>query len=246
MNASGRTHGVQARAGQGGGAPSRAFTLIELLTVISIIALLATLGAGLAGVASRKSKESALKSERDKLVTAIENYRADFNQYPPDNSRNGTNVSAAVNPLYYELAGTISSNQGSLYITEDRSERLTATEIKSAFNGAGGFVNSVVPPAKPRPYLRDLKARQRREIRLPGANDIELLAAPVDWPRKLLNLSPLRGFTTDPRLREINPWHYVSTRPTNNRASFDLWAIWATGRTVDGTNELRVFGNWKE
>ena len=233
-------------AGQGRRARTRAFTLIELLTVISIIALLATLGAGLSGVASRKSKESTFRGERDKLITSIENYRADFNQYPPDNAKNGVNVNPAVNPLYYELTGTLSSNQGNLYITTDRSERVSAAEIKSAFNGAGGFVNSAVAPEKPRPYLRDLKARQRREIRLAGANDIELLAAPVDWPRKLLDLSPLRTVTTDARLREINPWHYVSTRPTNNPASFDLWGIWATGRVVDGTNEFRIFGNWKE
>jgi len=224
---------------------TEAFTLIELLTVISIIALLATLGAGLSGVASRKSKEAAFRSELDKLVTAIESYHADFNQYPPDNAKDGVNVNPAVNPLYYELVGTVSSNQGNLYLTVDRSERVTASEVKSAFNGAGGFVNSAVAPAKPRPYLRDLKARQRREIKLPGANDIEVLAAPVDWPRKWLDLSPLRSVTTDPRLREINPWHYVSTRPTNNPASFDLWGVWATGRVVDGTNELRVFGNWK-
>lgn len=223
--------------------PRAAFTLIELLTVISIIALLATLGAGLAGVASRKAKESAIKGELAKLVTAIENYKSDLGQYPPDNARNGRNVNPAVNPLYYELVGTYSTNNGNVYLTTDRAERVTAAEIEAAF-GLKGFINSVVYPEKPRSYLQDLKPRQRREIRLSGANDIELLAVPVDWPRKLASLAPLSGAITDPRLREINPWHYVSTRPTNNPASFDLWAVWATGRTVDGTNELRFFGNW--
>ena len=220
-----------------------AFTLIELLTVISIIALLATLGAGLAGVASRKAKESAIKGELAALVTAIENYKSDLGQYPPDNARNGRNANPAVHPLYYELVGTYSTNNGNLYLTTDRAERLTPSEIQSAF-GLGGFINSAVYPQKPKSYLRDLKPRQRREIRLAGANDIELLAVPVHWPRKLLDQSPLRTVTTNPRLREINPWHYVATRPTNNTTSFDLWAIWATGRTVDGTNELRFFGNW--
>ncbi len=223
----------------------RGFTLIELLTVISIIALLATLGAGLAGVASRKAKESSIQAELGKLVTAIENYRADLNQYPPDNARNGVNVNPAVHPLFYELVGTYSTNNGNVYLTVDRSEQVTAAEIQSAF-GRGGFVNSAVYPERPRAYLRDLRPRQIREIRLSGANDIELLAVPVDWPRKWLDQAPLRTVTTDPRLREINPWHYVSTRPTNNPASFDLWAIWATGRTVNGTNEYRFFGNWKD
>lgn len=220
--------------------PRAAFTLIELLTVISIIALLATLGAGLAGVASRKAKESAIKGELAKLVTAIENYKSDLGQYPPDNARN---VNPAIHPLYYELVGTYSTNNGNVYLTTDRAERVTAAEIEAAF-GLKGFINSAVYPEKPRSYLQDLKPRQRREIRLSGANDIELLAVPVDWPRKLLNLAPLSTVITDPKLREINPWHYVSTRPTNNTASFDLWAIWATGRVVDGTNELRFFGNW--
>lgn len=220
-----------------------AFTLIELLTVIAIIALLATLGAGLAGVASRKAKESAIKGELAKLVTAIENYKSDLGQYPPDNARNGQNVNPAVSPLYYELVGAYSTNNGGVYLTTDRAEQLTASEIQSAF-GLGGFINSAAYPQKPRSYLRDLSPRQRREIRLPNANDIELLAVPVDWPRKLQSLAPLRTVTTDPRLLEINPWHYVATRPTNNTASFDLWAVWATGRTVDGTNELRFFSNW--
>lgn len=225
------------------GSRRAAFTLIELLTVISIIALLATLGAGLAGVASRKAKESAIKGELAKLITAIENYKSDLGQYPPDNARNGRNFNPAVAPLYYELVGTYSTNNGGLYFTTDRSEQLTAAEIQSAF-GLGGFINSAVYPEKPRSYLRDLTPRQRREIRLPDANDVELLAIPVDWPRKLLDLAPLRTVTTDARLQEINPWHYVSTRPTNNASSFDLWAVWATGRTVDGTNELRFIGNW--
>lgn len=223
--------------------PRAAFTLIELLTVISIIALLATLGAGLAGVASRKAKESAIKGELAKLVTAIENYKSDLGQYPPDNARNGRNANPAIHPLYYELVGTYSTNNGNVYLTTDRAERVTAAEIEAAF-GLKGFINSAVYPEKPRSYLQDLKPRQRREIRLSGANDIELLAVPVDWPRKLPSLAPLSAVTTDPKLREINPWHYVSTRPTNNTASFDLWAIWATGRVVDGTNELRFFGNW--
>lgn len=227
----------------GFGVQRAAFTLIELLTVISIIAILATLGAGLAGVASRKAKESAIKSELASLTTAIENYKADLGQYPPDNARDGRNANPAVHPLYYELVGTSSTNDGNVYLTTDHAERITATEIKNAF-GLGGFINAAVYPQKPRSYLRDLKPRQRREIRLPGANDVELLAVAVDWPRKLLDQSPLRTVTTDTRLREINPWHYVATEPTNNPTSFDLWAIWATGRVVDGTNELRFFGNW--
>src|SRR5439155_4656609 len=60
-----------------------AFTLVELLVVISIIALLAGLTVGLSGVAIRKSKESRMRGELNRLVTLIENYKAKIGYYPP-------------------------------------------------------------------------------------------------------------------------------------------------------------------
>ena len=237
--------GRVATAGRGAD-PGSGFTLIELLTVISIIALLAAIGASMAGVAGRKATESKLRSERDKLVTAIESYHADFNQYPPDNAANGVNVNPVINQLYYELTGTVSTNQGRVYLSSDAGERLTETAIKTAFHGAGGFVNAAAYPEKPKNYLRDLKPSQKRDINLPGGAEIELLVAPANWPRKWQAQAPLRGLSTDWRVLEINPWNYVSTKPTNNPVSFDLWAVWATGRVVNGTNEYRFFGNWKD
>lgn len=234
------------KAGVHGSRPGGGFTLIELLTVISIIALLAAIGASMAGVAGRKATESKLRSERDKLVTAIESYHADFNQYPPDNAQNGVNVNPVIHQLYYELTGTVSTNQGRVYLSGDAGERLTETAIKTAFHGAGGFVNAAAYPEKPKNYLRGLKPTQVKDIDLPGGTEVELLVAPAPWPRKWQNLAPLRGLSTDWRVLEINPWNYVSTKPTNNPASFDLWAVWATGRVVNGTNEYRFFGNWKE
>ncbi|MBM3879350.1 MAG: type II secretion system protein [Verrucomicrobia bacterium] len=213
------------------------FSLIELLTVIGIIGLLAAMGVGLSGVASRKSKEAAVKSERDNLVTAIEAYRVDHNQYPPDNARNGFNYQPALHPLYYELVGTLSIGQGLEYQTADRQERITAQDLQKYFN-VGGLVNSAVAPGQPKNYLPNLKFKQRREIST--VDDIEVLAVPVDWPTPFLAQAPLAGFTTDATLRRINPWQYVSTRPTNNPTTFDLWAEVMIGK------ERRVFGNWKE
>jgi len=60
-----------------------AFTLIELLVVISIIGILAGLTVGLSGVASRKSKESRIRGDLNRLVTVIENYKARLGSYPP-------------------------------------------------------------------------------------------------------------------------------------------------------------------
>jgi len=226
------------------------FTLIELLTVISIIALLATIGAALSGVAIRKARESRVRAELGKLVTGIEAYRADLGQYPPDNARNGVNVDPAIHPLYYELIGSVSSDQGRYYATADSTDRLTAAAIASAFNGAGGFINSAVAPDKPKPYVANLDQRQRRRVRLRSGAEIELLTVSgLDWPTKnavQTSRAPLAGRVADDKQLFINPWQYVSTRPTNNPASFDLWALLPSGRVVNNTNEYRILGNWKE
>jgi hypothetical protein len=37
----------------------------------------------------------------------------------------------------------------------------------------------------------------------------------------------------------LNPWRYVSTNPTNNPNSFDLWA------EIIVKGERRIIGNWK-
>ncbi|HNQ87466.1 MAG TPA: type II secretion system protein [Verrucomicrobiota bacterium] len=218
------------------------FTLIEVLTVISVIGLLAAVGAGLAGVANRKAKEAAVTSELNKLVTAIEAYRVDFNQYPPDNALNGVNSDPVLNPLYYELIGTVSSNQGRLYHTSDREETLRTESIQQAFK-VQGFVNSAVPPDRAKNYLPNLKGTQRAEVSLGGtATDIELLTVPVAWPAKYATTAPMasRLPTTAPlQQRLVNPWQYVSTRPTNNATSFDLWAEFMIGK------ERKLIGNWR-
>src|SRR5205823_6066973 len=90
-------------------APGSAFTLIELLVVIGIIALLAGLAVGGSKYASTKMKESRIRAELHALVTAIEAYHAEFNQYPPDNvvRRDPILVNPVTNALYYELTGVI-------------------------------------------------------------------------------------------------------------------------------------------
>lgn len=222
-----------------------AFTLIEVLTVISIIGLLAAIGAGMAGVASRKMKEATIKAQRDQLVTAIESYRGDFNQYPPDHAKNGVNLLPALSSLYYELVGTISANQGRQYREASRDRTITAQEVQSAF-GVQGLVNSVESPERPKSYLAGLTAKQHAEIPVLGKSGlatVELLIVPVPWPKKLAGIAPLSGKVEQsaPTEKQLaNPWNYVSTKPTNNPAAFDLWADAMIGK------QRRTIGNWKE
>ncbi len=230
--------GLAARKTPGG---LRAFSLIELLVVISIIGVLAAIGAGMAGVASRKSKEARVKGELNMYVTAIESYKASFGQYPPDNSHAGTNYNPALNSLYYELEGTITLNQGNAYRTTERQNGIPSTTLNKVF-GVQGLVNSVLPGQRPKNLLPTLKATQHPEVVLSGLDPtpVEILAVPVEWPGSMAGFAPLKDYSNDAKVRKVNPWHYVSTQPTNNPASFDLWA-----RVVIGKQE-RTYGNWKE
>ena len=107
------THLNRRIAGQrsgGGPASSKArgggFTLIELLVVIGIIALLAGMIVGGTRYAGTTMRRNRIQAELKQLVTAIEAYRAKFNQYPPDNFVNGI-ANSVTNQLFYELTGVL-------------------------------------------------------------------------------------------------------------------------------------------
>ncbi len=213
------------------GVLTRAFTLIELLVVITIIGILASLLVGLAGTASVKAKQSRVQGELHAYMTAIEQYRATFNQYPPDNVSPATKTAnPVINQLFYELTGTI-------YIPGRESFRglvgdmnINSGVVKSYFN-TDGFINASDDTNKVHRFL-DLKAGQFRT--LPGAAGLsaQVLTVPIDWPAGRSD-NPVPGTT-------INPWRYVSTSPTNNPNGFDLWAEFLI------SGKLQVIGNWKQ
>lgn len=204
----------------------RGFTLIELLVVISIIALLATLAVGVGPYVSKKMKLNRVEGEMAQLEAAIESYKSDFGNYPPDHviNRNPTIVNARNNPLFYELTGTIYNPQENRFYVpadNDNNTGLSPDEIKQWF-GRGGFVNSVDEGSEQRAgnYLPNLNTSQYAEVN--QNPDIELLVINIPGP----NGRP-------------NPWRYVSTQPTNNPATFDLWAEVVIG------GETNVVGNWQ-
>jgi prepilin-type N-terminal cleavage/methylation domain-containing protein len=198
---------------------ARGFTLIELLMVISIIGILAALVVGLIGVATKRSRENQARAMLTELVTAIENYKSRMGHYPPDNP-----ADPARPPLFYELLGTYSANNGASFTVADGSSTITAADLNTAF-GVSGVVNAAPARSQVRPFLRGLKPNKHALV--PGNPPaptplVEVLVAPIPGPGGQLP----------------NPWRYVSSNPTNNPRSFDLWIEIETGDTN------QIIGNW--
>ncbi|MGI8908837.1 MAG: type II secretion system protein [Candidatus Sumerlaeaceae bacterium] len=72
----------------------RAFTLIELLMVVAIIVILAAIAIPNFLEAQTRAKVSRAHNDLRAIGTAIESYRVDHNQYPPENWVGAERVSA--------------------------------------------------------------------------------------------------------------------------------------------------------
>ena len=75
------------------------FTLVELLTVVIIIGFLAGMVAGTAPAVMRSVKSSAIRAEIQQLSMALEAYKAEFGEYPPDGT-NDTDLSRHIKRCY--------------------------------------------------------------------------------------------------------------------------------------------------
>lgn len=216
-----------------------AFTLIELLVVIAVIAILAGL---LFPITTGIKKNRILKTARaelEQMASAIEAYKDKRGVYPPDNPND-----CLRNPLFFELKGAIRDASGN-YTTLDGSGAIQAAEFATIFpSGANppvrGFVNSSAnakgddEKAAATSFLPSLK---------PGQAGVMNTAYPLV---KVLSCSvreedaayyPL-GNTTDPL--GLNPWRYVSSNPTNNQNSYDLWVDIHIG------NKKYTVSNWSK
>lgn len=195
-----------------------AFTLIELLVVIAIISILAALIGGAMWPAIVKPTKSVAMAELEQLDLAIGEYHDHLGFYPPDNPND-----SAMNPLWFELSGT--TNNGVNYVTLDGSGRMAVVEINAKFNrlgfaNSGKRAHSTDEKGAPISFLSSLRATQ---------------VAPVDSNQPLIKiLSCSVGAAPGTR---VNPWHYVSSHPTHNLGSYDLWVeVVVGGKTYEVNN----------
>lgn len=199
-----------------------AFTLIELLVVISIIGILAALIIGAFPAIKEKKIRARTHGELEQLVHLIESYKAEKNFYPPDVTKSPVfghpNSGPLYPPLYYELLGTTNITGG--YETLGLRDQITTAQVVSDWK-IDGFANSGI---KAQTFHTQLKPAQFKE----NSAGVRFLVAPYDGP-------PLPGEKTD-----FNPWRYVSSNPTNNTESFDLWAEISIGGKIINIH------NWKD
>lgn len=195
-----------------------AFTLLELMVVIGIIALLSALIMSGSVAALRKSRITRVKAERDELVAAIESYKSKVGFYPPDNAF----TNPAVPPLFYELMG-VATNTSQQFVTKRGSESISFADTQTVF-GRGGFANTASSSSSIDPFLKALNEKKFTNLTVGAVSMVSVLTVPVDGP----------GPVGTP-----NTWRYVSTNPTNNPKTFDLWAEIVLG------GQTTVIGNWK-
>ena len=233
--------------------PAAGFTLIELLVVIAIIGILAGLTVALFQNASYRTKIDRTKAALSTLETEIESYKDTkdlgfypyFNSSPPDPDNDGrVNVGGvaevllpAMNPLFYELTGTIFNPQTRSYTSTQGGDSLNTKQCQSLF-GIEGFYNMTQNPDKTK-----FSIENANEFAPISANPtVNLLLAPVKWPKNTNNGSleqyrPVR--TNNDKLRMLNPWQYRAPGIKNSK-SFNLWADVLIG------NKVHRISNWRK
>jgi len=184
-----------------------AYTLIELLAVVAVIAILAALTLAVTPRVREKRDRHIAQVQLRGLSVAIDVYHAELNEYPPDNVNDPSRP-----PLFYELTG----------VSTDMSGRFTSeTAMHKDFPASPpfpqkGFRNCGLDGKSGKNFYPDLKHNQyAKDPSGPYAN-YWFVVLPVRGPNGA-----------------FNPIRYVSTNPTNNPNSYDLWAeIFPRNKTI--------------
>lgn len=217
----------------------RAFTLIELLVVISIIAILAAMIIPASMMVKRSGMIRKAKAEINQIALAIDSYKDKLGHYPPDNPALANPGRFILNPLFYELQGTIRTGVGAneVFQTLDGRTNILVRAVAAAFGGGvSGFVNCTRSGgddiAAAHKFLANLKPGQYGFL----TNNnfvLGLLTSSVPWPDSL-------GPVIAGAPAGLNPIRYNSSSPTNNPKSYDLWVD-----IVVGSKTNRI-SNWSE
>lgn len=81
----------------------KAFTLVELLTVVVIISILAVIGTSVFTSGQKSTARRKAETYMKLLQAGLENYKADFGEYPVVNG--GKNVDKGAQTLYQAMTG---------------------------------------------------------------------------------------------------------------------------------------------
>ena len=204
-----------------------AFTLVEMLVVISVIAVLAALLFPAFTAVKNKMTITKAKAELKQMAMFIDTYKSKKGYYPPDN--NGV-VNPTMTSLYYELSGVKNTPLG--FQTFDGATTISVAVCSANF-GRDGILNcsKVTSEDGGQPateFIKQLKPNQYATL----PSGVRVLTSSVNWPADRGDVIP--GVTL------VNPWRYVSSGPTNNHDSYDLWVdIVIRGKT----NRI---SNWSE
>jgi prepilin-type N-terminal cleavage/methylation domain-containing protein len=217
------------------------YTLIELMVVMSIIIVLVSLVFPTVSALKKKRMIAVAQAELKQVETAIQAYKARLGFYPPDNPGN-----PVTNQLYFELEGTVFDGV-KLFTTLDGSSQISTNDIPVLYRNASlvGFANSsknargTDEQTAAVSFLKGLKPTQLGSMVV--NNDVinnALLACSVKWAGTT-NVVVTKG-NSRAVVAGLNPWRYVSSNPTNNPASYDLWVDLVIGRKT-----YRV-SNWSQ
>jgi len=205
------------------------FTLIELLVVIAIIGVLTALIGHALVAANVKPKIAMARAELAEMESAIHEYQDKLGFYPPDNP-----TDPAMNPLWFELSGT--TNNGVTYVTLDAGGQISLADIngkfdRQGFSNTGTKAHSADESVAPMSFLSHLRSEQ---VGQPDASkpQIKILLCSVKLPAGS-GSAPIPGTS-------LNPWRYVSSHPTNNVGSYDLWVDLVIG------GETYQVNNWSK